>query len=87
MKTKTMSISKKMTLRQFANLCGCKIVSCEKEWGGRYAYTTKDSPNITFCGFKTAAEARSAWLDDTLGGSIAGDLVKKLLFDEERNHE
>lgn len=73
-----------MTLKQFANLCGCKIVSCEKEWGGRYAYTTKDSPNITFCGFKTAAEARSAWMDETFG-ETAGAIVRKLLFDEVQN--
>jgi hypothetical protein len=67
-----------MTLKQFADLCGCKIVICGPGWGGRYGYTTDDAPNCTTCGFKTKAEVIDRWMNDTFGG-VAGAAVQKLL--------
>lgn len=67
-----------MNLKQFADLCGCKIVLCGREWGGQYGYETDDAPNITICGFKTKAEARQGWLEDTFG-KITSKAVMRLL--------
>ena len=67
-----------MNLKQFADLGGCKVVLCGPGWGGRYGYTTDDAPNCATCGFKTKAEARQAWLDDTFGEN-AGRAVMQLL--------
>ena len=66
------------TLKQFADMAGCKIVLCGAGWGGRYGYTTDDATNCTTCGFRTKAEARGRWLTDTFG-EVAGAAIKRLL--------
>jgi len=68
---------KKLSIRQFANAAGCKVIEHYAD-GGRYAYTTKDSANCTFIGFKTATEARLRWMEDTFGVHATKALKKVL---------
>lgn len=72
-----------MTLKKFADLCGCKVVSCGPRWGGKYGYTSLDTPQSTWCGFKTKTAARERWLAETFG-AVAGGAVLKLLFSHGR---
>ena len=67
-----------MNLEQFATEAGVKITSCDKEWGGTVAYTEKDHPKTTVCGFRTKDQAYVHWLISTFGPSTAR-AVRKLL--------
>lgn len=67
-----------MNLKQFADLGGCVVVLCGPGWGGKYGYSSTDAPNCTTCGYKTKAEARQGWLEDTFG-ETAGRAVMQLL--------
>ena len=65
-------------LAAFAKKAGVRIVSCDPEWGGRFAYQTGKSTNYTMCGFKSENAAYEHWLNDQFGSSV-GKLVLKLL--------
>lgn len=67
-----------MNIKQFSEIGGCKVVLCGPGWGGKYGYTTKDSPNSTTCGFKTKHSARKGWMEDTFGETAAQAIVKLL---------
>ena len=67
-----------MTLEEFAKASGVRIVDCDPSWGGRYAYTIDDLPNVTFCGFRTERAALRRWASDTFGDG-AGRAVLALL--------
>jgi hypothetical protein len=67
-----------MTLEEFVKLGGCQAQRCEKEWGGTWAYTTKDYPNSTQCGYRTEQAAYKAWLDDSFGPVLAKAVLKLL---------
>jgi hypothetical protein len=67
-----------MTLEEFANLAGIELVECDPEWGGKFAYITKDYPNCMISGFRTKRAAYKAWLQDTYGKYAAVAIVKLL---------
>ena len=67
-----------MTLEEFAKSAGVRIVECGPEWGGRIAYKTPDSPNTTWCGFRTERAAYKAWMEGTFGKHAAKAVLKLL---------
>lgn len=67
-----------MTLEEFAKDAGVEIVRCDKDWGGTYGFTIKDSPNCTWCGFRSERAAYQRWLESTFGDQTA-TAIKKLL--------
>ena len=54
-----------MNLKQFAQLAGVEITSCNPDdgWNGPIGWTTKDSPNIQYCGFQSEDAAYEDWLE------------------------
>jgi hypothetical protein len=64
-----------MTLEQFAKKAGVTIVACDPDWGGRVAYTEKDYPNSTVCGFRSEGAAYKHWLNDKFGPTTAKVLL------------
>lgn len=67
-----------ITLRQFANNAGVKIIKSEPGWGGRWSYTTADYPDCVISGFKTVDEARKEWATSTFGEQAAKALFSLL---------
>jgi len=65
-----------MNLEQFAKEAGVDIIDCGQGWTGKFGYTTKDSPNCSFCGYRTIKSAYEGWLKDTFGERIAKALKK-----------
>jgi hypothetical protein len=67
-----------VNLEQFAKSAGVELTDCAPEWGGRIGYKTKDTPNCTTCGFRTADAAYKGWLEDTFGKHTAKAVIKLL---------
>ena len=71
-----------MTPEQFAIDCGCIVKHMTPEeaegWGGRWAYTSTDHPNMTTCGFRTEAAAYKGFLEETFGKQPTKALLKLL---------
>ena len=65
-------LGKPLTLKEFATKSGCVLrVQTDKSWGGAYAYSLKDAPGSTYCGYKTEDQVYNAWLADQFGPSAA----------------
>jgi hypothetical protein len=54
-------------LAAFAKKSGVRIVSCDPEWGGRFAYTESRYPKCTVAGFRNENAAYRHWLESTFG--------------------
>ena len=67
-----------MTLKEFALLGGIVVSRCDKEWGGTWAYSTKDHPKATCCGYRNEVAAYKSWAQDTFGKAAANELFKLL---------
>ena len=72
-----------MNLEQFAKKAGVSIVECEPSWGGTIAFTEKDSPNTTYCGYKTKEAAYKSWLTGKFGKSTGKAVLALLTKTEE----
>ena len=66
-----------MTLEEFAQLAGVKIIVCLED-EGMFGYQEADHPNITYSGFNTVTEAYKAWLKDTFGDRVGKAVIKLL---------
>lgn len=67
-----------MTLEEFAVLAGVEVFNCDVEWGGRFAYRTKDHPNSAVCGFVTKNAAYKGWLASEFGSHLSKAVMKLL---------
>ena len=67
-----------MTLKEFANTCGLEFIECDKSWGGKIGYITKDYPNLKICGFKSETSAINHWFNASFN-EIAGKQIMKLI--------
>jgi hypothetical protein len=67
-----------MNLEQFAKKAGVEIIDCGPGWNGKFGYRTKDSPNTSFCGYRTINSTYESWLKDTFGIHTAA-AIKKIL--------
>ena len=67
-----------MTLEEFAKQAGMTLIECEPEWGGRVGYKTKDHPNSSVCGYRTAKSAYKGWLNSEFGENNAKAILKLL---------
>ena len=78
-----------MTPKEFAIDCGCVVWQMTPEeahgWGGRWAYRPKDSPNCSWCGFRTEDAAYKGFLVETFGGQPSKALLKLLKKTEKQN--
>lgn len=72
-----------MNLKEFAELSGVIVERCDPEWGGTWAYRTKDHPSSAECGYRTEKELYVAWAKETFGKTCYNAL-KKLLEKEHK---
>lgn len=67
-----------MTLEEFAKKAGVTLIECSPDWGGRVGYKTKDSPNSSVCGYRTAQSAYRGWLKGEFGEQASKAILKLL---------
>ena len=71
-----------MNLKSIAIKSGCTIVRCNSEWGGTWGFKDAESPNATWCGYRTEKRAYEAFLEDKYG--MVGLQVMKNLMNENK---
>lgn len=68
-----------MTLEEFAKDAGCVVSTFdEPNWGGKWQYHHKDSPNCRWRGFRTESAAYKGFLEGTFGEQATKAIIKLL---------
>ena len=66
------------TIKDFAINAGVTVGRCDKEWGGTWSYSCLDSPDCSFCGFRSEQAAYKGWLKDSFGEHTSKAILKLL---------
>lgn len=61
-------------LEELAKECGVEVSECDREWGGRYAYS--DQPNVRYCGYRTRKAALKGWFRHSVQGKLGEVLLR-----------
>jgi hypothetical protein len=77
-------MKKRIKVRELAEEAGVIIFKCGKEWGGEFAYKTKNC-NAAVCGYKTEKALYKNWFETQSNQNFVKALVKlsgsKIVFD------